>query len=102
MINANWEKELGIPIRWPRPPIKAMEEILKVRREPQIFLKRESDGDAIVIKFPIDATDELLRYLGEYLPIAFEEVLWKSAEDRGRLISSLRLEISESGWRIGV
>lgn len=80
MTNAHWEKELGIPDRWPRDPTEEMGKLLKIPREPQIFLKRESDGDAIVIKFHRRSREEPLRTLGESLPMAFEEVLWQKAE----------------------
>lgn len=80
MINEHWEDEFGIPIRWPRDPLEEMGKLLKIPGEPQIFLKRENGGDAIVIKFPRRSQEEPLRTLAKSLPIAFEEVLWKKAE----------------------
>lgn len=100
MINANWEKELGIPIRWSRPPVEAMEEIVKIPGEPQIVLKREKDGDAIVIKFPmIRSMEEPLRSLAESLPIAFEEVLWRKAEKHNNNTWSEFEKIGRAAYR---
>jgi hypothetical protein len=99
MTNARWEEELGIPIRLPRPPIETMGEILQNAREPQIFLKSEYDGDAIVIKFPRRSTEEPVKRLGKSLPIAFKEVLWRKAEKHNNTTWSELEKIGRAAYR---
>lgn len=79
MKAVRWQKEVGIPTRWSRPPMAELTEIMKNLEEPKVFIRPEDDGDAIIIKFPRRSHDELMTRLGHSLPAAFEEILWRAA-----------------------
>jgi hypothetical protein len=95
----HWEKELGIPIRWPRPPIAALKAILQSAEEPQILLRADDDGDAIVIKFAKRSNEEHIERLAESLPAAFEEILWGKAEKQSNTTWAEFQKISRAAYR---